>query len=61
MQLIERIRDAVGKTKYSCSIGYSYNADASETVDDMLKASDKMMYEEKVHYYSRMTPHKYVW
>lgn len=58
MQLIERIRDAVGKTKYSCSIGYSYNADASETVDDMLKASDKMMYEEKVHYYSRMTPHK---
>lgn len=41
MQLIERIRDAVGKTKYSCSIGYSYNADASEAVDDMLKASDK--------------------
>lgn len=51
MKLIERIRDNVGKTKYTCSIGYSYNENPSGDIEAMVKESDEMMYESKNQYY----------
>ena len=42
---------SVSETKYSCSVGYSYDPDNSKTVDVMLKESDEMMYAEKASYY----------
>ena len=52
MKLIERIKNAVAETKYSCSIGYSYRSDAGESVDDLLQKSDEMMYADKAQYYT---------
>ena len=52
-QLINRIKDNVAKTKYSCSIGYCYSPNADMGVDDMAKASDQMMYLDKAEYYKR--------
>ena len=52
MKLIERIKNAVAETKYSCSIGYSYCSDAGESVDDLLQKSDEMMYADKAQYYT---------
>ena len=52
MKLIERIKNAVAETKYSCSIGYSYRLDAGESVDDLLQKSDEMMYADKAQYYT---------
>ncbi len=51
-QLTERIRNAVGETQYSCSVGYSYRSDGTESIDDLLKESDEMMYADKALYYS---------
>ena len=50
-QLIERIEKNVSATVYSCSIGYSYSPDGSKTIDQMLKESDEMMYEQKARHY----------
>ena len=47
----ERIEKNVSETKYSCSIGYSYNADGSKTIEQMVKESDEMMYQNKAKYY----------
>ena len=52
MKLIERIKNAVAETKYSCSIGHSYRSDAGESVDELLKKSDEMMYADKARYYT---------
>lgn len=51
-QLINRIKDNISKTKYSCSIGYSYNA-ANKDIEEMVKESDEMMYQDKADYYHR--------
>jgi len=51
IQLVERIKKYVSETKFSCSVGYSYDHDNSKTVDVMLKESDEMMYAEKASYY----------
>ena len=48
--LIKRIKDSVSKTKYTCSIGYSFN-DSNKTVEQMVKESDEMMYQDKEEYY----------
>ena len=51
LRIVEQIKKSVSETKYSCAIGYSYNADGSKTVEDLLKESDQMMYKEKEKYY----------
>ena len=50
--LIERIRQEVGNTPYSCSIGYAMKAEDS-TIDTMYQAADAKLYEEKKKYYER--------
>lgn len=50
--LINRVRDNVSKTKYSCSIGYSFN-DGNKSIEEMVKESDEMMYQDKADYYHR--------
>lgn len=49
--LIKRIENNVSETKYSCAIGYSYSADGTGSVEDMLRESDMMMYAVKERYY----------
>lgn len=49
--LLKRIEKNVSETKYSCSIGYSYNADGNKTIEQMVKESDEMMYQNKAKYY----------
>ena len=51
LQLIERINKFVGETKYTCSVGYSYQKDGHKELDDLLKLSDDRMYENKAEYY----------
>lgn len=52
MQLVERIRKSVAGTKYSCSIGYAFRSDESESIADILKESDTMMYADKARHYA---------
>ena len=49
--LTERIKRNIKGTKYHCSIGYCFCDDSSMTVEEMLKKSDKMMYDDKNRYY----------
>lgn len=51
--LVDRIRKHVSDTKYSCSVGYSYRSNKEKTVDDLVKESDVMMYQEKSLYYQQ--------
>lgn len=51
-QLIQRIKDNVSETKYSCSIGYSYRSDKTKSIDELFKESDEMMYADKALYYA---------
>ena len=51
IQLINDIEKYVNETKYSCSIGYHYSSDGSESVEEMVKKSDEMMYANKASYY----------
>ncbi len=51
IRLVERIRKYVADTKYSCSVGYVYSEDGTRPIDDLLKASDEMMYADKARYY----------
>lgn len=51
-QLVDRIRKNVAKTEYKCAIGYSFYPEAPESVDQMLKESDKMMYADKEAFYA---------
>ena len=49
--LIKRIESSVGKTKYTCAIGYSYSANGKTPINEMLKQSDMMMYTMKERFY----------
>lgn len=51
MRLVERIHKYVAETEYSCSIGYSFSGEGKKPVDELLKESDEMMYEEKSRHY----------
>ena len=51
LAIVEQIRNSVAETKYSCSIGYSFNMNGDKPISDLLKESDKMMYQEKEKYY----------
>ncbi len=50
-QLVQRIKDHVADTKYSCSIGYSYREADEKSIDELIKESDEMMYADKALYY----------
>ena len=52
LQLVERIRQNVAETPYTCSIGYGEAAGGARTPDEMLKESDEMMYAEKARHYA---------
>ena len=49
-ELIRRIRESMGKTPYSCSIGYAMKREGS-TLDTMYLEADDRMYDEKMQYY----------
>ena len=49
--LVERIREYVAETTYSCSIGYSYHDEGTIKLEDLLKESDEQMYSDKSEYY----------
>lgn len=48
--LIERIRQEVAKTPYTCSIGYAMKTEGN-TIDELYHQADKMLYEEKKQFY----------
>jgi len=49
--LIKRIKNNFNETKYHCSVGFCYCSDGTIPIEDMLKESDMMMYEEKKRFY----------
>ena len=51
LEIVEQIRNDVAETKYSCAIGYSFNLEGDKSIDELLKESDAMMYQEKDKYY----------
>ena len=51
-QLLQRIRENVATTEYSCSIGYGFSPGNRKPVKELLEESDKRMYAEKSRYYS---------
>ena len=51
LKLIDRINEYVSKTKYTCSIGYSYQKNGHKELEDLLKLSDERMYSNKAEYY----------
>jgi diguanylate cyclase (GGDEF)-like protein len=53
LELIKRIEKNLSETNYHCSIGYSYCEDDNKSIEDMLRESDMMMYEEKERYYEQ--------
>ena len=54
LQLVERVRKNVSKTKYSCSLGYSCAGNERKSVSEMMKESDEMMYAEKSSHYKEI-------
>ena len=50
--LIERIRQEVAKTPYTCSIGYAMKSEGN-TMDNLYHRADIMLYEEKKLFYER--------
>lgn len=51
IRLVDRIHELVGKTKYTCSVGYSYQKDGFANLDELLKLSDERMYQDKAEFY----------
>lgn len=49
--LASNAHDLLDATKYSCSIGFSFDDTGSKSIQEMLKESDEMMYEEKARHY----------
>ncbi len=52
-ELTKKIRERVALTKYSISIGYCYNDSQTKDLEEMVKISDQMMYQDKADYYAR--------
>lgn len=50
-KLVKRIENSVGETKYNCALGYCFSEDGKKTIDEMLHASDMMMYAAKARFY----------
>ena len=49
--LVSRIKSNISETKYHCSIGFCYCEDKARDIEDMLRKSDMMMYDDKKRYY----------
>lgn len=49
--LVSRIKSNISETKYHCSIGFCYCEDEARDIEDMLRKSDMMMYDDKKRYY----------
>ncbi len=50
-KIVSNIRKNVNETEYSCSIGYTYNDYYDKDVEEMVKISDDMMYQDKKEHY----------
>ena len=50
--LIERIRQEIAKTVYTCSVGYAMKSD-DNTIDKLYQRADANLYEEKKQFYER--------
>ena len=50
-ELVERIKENVAETDYTCSIGYSYHEEGTIKLEDLLRESDKEMYSDKNNFY----------
>ena len=50
--LISHIKENIGKTSYSCSIGYAMKHEG-DTIDMLYQLADSRLYEEKKQYYER--------
>ena len=48
---VNKIREAISKTKYYCSIGYAYRQNNSINLRDLSKEAEKMMYNDKAEFY----------
>ncbi len=44
---IESMRSEMGKTQFSCAFGYAFHDNEDEDIGVVLKASDKLMYDDK--------------
>ena len=51
--LLIRINNNISSTSYSCSIGYCFNDNDFKNIDEMIKISDDMMYQDKANYYEK--------
>ena len=52
LDTIDSFKEKLSKTQYHCSVGYSYRHTSSDiSIDDMLKDSERKMYEDKAEYY----------
>ena len=52
LSLIERIRQELAKTPYTCSIGYAMKTEDS-TIDKLYQLADAMLYKDKKKFYER--------
>ena len=50
-KLVSSINTNVTETKYTCSIGYYFDASVDKNVENMIKISDERMYKNKNEYY----------
>ena len=48
---IREIQSELAKTKYRCSIGYAFRKGRETDVEELIKASEKRMYEDKTEFY----------
>ena len=53
IEMVEKIKDSVAETEYTCAIGYAFNPDGNKPINQLLKESDEMMYLEKEKFYSK--------
>ena len=51
LSLVDRVRQNVNETAYSCSLGYCIAEEKNKDIERMLRESDRMMYAEKARYY----------
>lgn len=55
MNIVNKIKKLVSETNYSISIGYSFSLEQNKNIDNMIKESDTMMYQDKAAYYASKT------
>ena len=53
LDLVASIKKSISETNYSISLGYSIKNSQDKNIDEMLKESDKMMYQDKADYYAK--------